>query len=282
MVALWCAFVAPPIDTATPSAAGPILVESSVATGLTFTHVNGATGEYYIAEEMGAGVALIDYDNDGDLDVFFVQGGTLTPGLPGRVTRGRGAGCFATTWWPTRTAARNCGSPTSPSRRTSDTVTFGMGVATADYDGDGDVDLLVTSFGPETLYRNNGDGTFTDVTATAGIYDQRWSTSAAFVDADRDGRLDLFVANYLDFTIAGNRRASIPSALQTTAHLASIGRCPRASTGISGTAPSATRRNRPASARRTAPASASRPAITTAMDGRTSSWPMTRPRTSSG
>ena len=77
MVALWCAFVAPPIDIATSSAAGPIFVESSVATGLTFTHVNGATGEYYIAEEMGAGVALIDYDNDGDLDVFFVQGGTL-------------------------------------------------------------------------------------------------------------------------------------------------------------------------------------------------------------
>jgi hypothetical protein len=93
IVALWCAF-APPIDTATPSAAGPIFVESSVATGLTFTHVNGATGDYYIAEEMGAGVALIDYDNDGDLDVFFVQGGTLVPRLAGSRNAGQGSRLF--------------------------------------------------------------------------------------------------------------------------------------------------------------------------------------------
>ena len=206
MVALWCAFVAPPIDTATPSAAGPILVESSVATGLTFTHVNGATGEYYIAEEMGAGVALIDYDNDGDLDVFFVQGGTLLPRLAGSRNAGQGSRLFRNDLVAGKNGVSQLRFTDVTEQAHLGTVTFGMGVATGDYDGDGDVDLLVTSFGPETLYRNNGDGTFTDVTATAGISDQRWSTSAAFVDADRDGRLDLFVANYLDFTIAGNRR----------------------------------------------------------------------------
>jgi enediyne biosynthesis protein E4 len=83
--------------------------------------------------------------------------------------------------------------------------TYGMGAAVGDYDGDGDLDLFVTSFGPETLFRNNGDATFTDVTEAAGVSDDLWSTSAAFVDYDRDGRLDLFVANYVDFTLAGNR-----------------------------------------------------------------------------
>jgi hypothetical protein len=80
-----------------------------------------------------------------------------------------------------------------------------MGAAVGDYDNDGDLDLFVTSFGPETLYRNNGDGTFTDVTSQAGVSDPLWSTSAVFLDYDRDGDLDLFVANYLDFTIAGNK-----------------------------------------------------------------------------
>ena len=85
---------------------------------------------------------------------------------------------------------------------------YGMGVAVGDYDGDGRLDLFVTSFGPDTLYHNNGDGTFTDVTRQAGVSDANWSTSAAFVDYDRDGRLDLFVANYVDFTIAANQVCS--------------------------------------------------------------------------
>ena len=87
---------------------------------------------------------------------------------------------------------------------------YGMGVAVGDYDNDGHLDLFVTAFGPDTLYHNNGDGSFTDVTRQAGVSDPLWSTSAAFVDYDRDGELDLFVANYVDFTIAANQLCSDP------------------------------------------------------------------------
>jgi len=181
----------------------PLFVESAAATGLTFTHFNGETGQYYMAEQMGAGAALFDYDNDGDLDVFLVQGQPLD----GRRPLSDPA--------PTSRLFRNDLSTADgkPALRFTDVTeragvalrAYGMGTAVGDYDNDGDLDLLVTSFGPETLFRNNGNGTFTDVTAQAGVSDPLWSTSAAFVDYDRDGDLDLFVANYLDFTVASNK-----------------------------------------------------------------------------
>jgi enediyne biosynthesis protein E4 len=188
------------------SAAEPLFVESAAAAGLSFTHMNGATGRFFIPELMGSGVALIDYDNDGDLDVFLVQGGPLEggavpPGRPQATSRlfrndlpKEGEGGRRTLHFTDVTARAGVG-----------LVAYGMGAAVGDYDNDGDLDLFVTSFGPETLYRNNGDGTFTDVTAEAGVSDPLWSASAAFLDYDRDGDLDLFVANYLDFTIAGNK-----------------------------------------------------------------------------
>ena len=191
-------------------AAEPLFVDSAAATGLSFTHTNGASGHFYIPELIGSGAALIDYDNDGDLDVFLVQGGPLQGGAgpPGRSQA-------------TSRLFRNDLPKAGDGRRTlrfTDVTTqagvglvaYGMGAAVADYDNDGDFDLFVTSFGPETLYRNNGDGTFTDVTAQAGVSDPLWSASAAFLDYDRDGDLDLFVANYLDFTIAGNKTCSDP------------------------------------------------------------------------
>jgi hypothetical protein len=187
----------------------PLFREVAAQTGLNFRHFTGATGEFYIPEIMGAGVALFDYDNDGDLDVFLVQGSMLDkakspndalfPPRPG--------------WRPGCRLFRNEFIPTGKLRFTDVTEQagvahqgYGMGVAVGDYDNDGFLDLYVTSFGANVLYHNNGNGTFTDVTKEAGVDDPRWSTSAAFFDYDRDGKLDLFVLNYVDFTLKGNKK----------------------------------------------------------------------------
>ncbi len=200
-LALLAILVLPP-EGGSYASSSPLFVESAAASGLAFTHVNGATGQYYLPELMGAGVALFDYDTDGDLDVFLVQGGPLgtassAPGPTSRLFRNdltRGADGRARLHF------------TDVTERAGVSLrAYGMGTAVGDYDNDGDFDLLVTTFGPETLYRNNGDGTFTNVTAAAGVSDDLWSTSAVFVDYDRDGDLDLFVANYVDFTLAGNK-----------------------------------------------------------------------------
>jgi hypothetical protein len=191
-----------------PSARDPIFIESASTAGLAFTHVNGATGNFYLPEMMGAGVALFDYDNDGDLDVFLVQSGPL----------GGGARSDA----PTSRLFRNDLVVASGGRRTlhfTDVTAqagvglrgYGMGAAVGDYDNDGFLDLFVTSFGSIALFHNNGDGTFADVSKQAGLSDSAWNTSAAFVDYDRDGNLDLFVARYVDFTVAANKRCNDPA-----------------------------------------------------------------------
>ncbi|MBK5297924.1 MAG: VCBS repeat-containing protein, partial [Vicinamibacteria bacterium] len=190
---------------ATRPVADPLFEEVASRVGLSFVHRSGATGQFYIPEIMGAGAALIDYDHDGDLDVFLLQNHPLDPHASAnarqthRLFRNMLVERKALGFTDVTAASGLAG------------TLYGMGVAAGDYDSDGDQDLYVTAFGPNTLYRNNGDGTFTDVTGPAGVGDDRWSTAATFIDYDRDGDLDLFVANYVDFAVTANKQCFDPA-----------------------------------------------------------------------
>jgi hypothetical protein len=179
----------------------PLFVDAAQSTGLTFTHVTGESGQYYMAEQMGAGAALFDYDADGDLDVFFVQGGSFDK----TGSAGSGSRLFRNDLAIATNGKRTLKFTDVTAAAGVGFRGYGMGAAVGDYDGDERLDLFVSGFETAALYHNNGNGTFSDVTARAGIRERLWSTSAAFVDYDRDGRLDLFVARYLDFTVAGNK-----------------------------------------------------------------------------
>jgi enediyne biosynthesis protein E4 len=159
------------------------------AAGITFKHALSAEKKY-IAESMSGGVALFDYDNDGYLDIFFVNSLTVELLKANKKTRSvlyrnNHDGTF---------------SDVTDKARVGD-VGWGMGCAVGDFNNDGFDDLYVTSIGPDHLFKNNGNGTFTDVTQKAGVSDPRFSTGAAFLDYDNDGRLDLFVTNYVDFNM---------------------------------------------------------------------------------
>jgi len=183
----------PAIPDGAASSAAPF-TERAAELGLDFVHFNGMSGEYYFVEPLGAGGALVDYDRDGDLDVYVVQGQTLAD-RPVAELRDR---LFRNTLIESGKLGFEDVTEASGIVSTG----YGMGVAAGDYDGDGWVDLYVTNFGANVLYRNQGDGTFLDVTAAAGVGEERWSASAVFVDYDGDSHLDLFVANYVDFRLA--------------------------------------------------------------------------------
>lgn len=189
------------LTTALPAPAADLFVDRAAEWGLAFTYRTGATGELYFPEIMGGGAALFDYDGDGDLDAFLVQGHALKPGSPDP-----GAAGWGRLFRNDRSKLVDV-TEASGIRATG----YGMGVAAGDYDGDGRVDLYLANFGPNQLWRNNGDGTFSDVTAKAGADDPRWSAGATFADLDRDGRLDLFIVNYVDFTVANNVRCNAAS-----------------------------------------------------------------------
>ncbi|HET7151559.1 MAG TPA: CRTAC1 family protein [Candidatus Acidoferrum sp.] len=158
--------------------------------GIHFVHNNGAFGKKYLPETMGSGVAFIDYDNDGWPDIFLVNG----MDWPGHIRK------HST---PKLYHNNHDGTFTDVTRKAGlDIELYGMGVAVGDYDNDGYDDLFVTAYGQNHLFHNNGNGTFTDVTQKAGLQGPKeFSTSAAWVDYDKDGHLDLVVGNYVQWTL---------------------------------------------------------------------------------
>jgi hypothetical protein len=180
--------------------------------GIDFLHFNGGSGEFYISEIMGAGGAMFDFDNDGDLDIYLVQGQMLGPGktldqasIPPRALPVRDRlyrNDFMVRADGTRTLRFTDVTEGSGLVGRS----YGMGVAAGDFDNDGRIDLYRTALGPNQLFRNNGDGTFADVSHRTGTSNPRWSVSASFVDIDRDGWLDLYVGNYLDHSVDDRAR----------------------------------------------------------------------------
>lgn len=172
----------------------PWFVEEAAARGIDFLHVSGHRERFYIPEIVGGGAAMIDFDQDGWLDIYLVQSGSLydadAPLPSNRLYRNRGDGTFI---------------DVTPQSGTGDTG-YGIGVAVGDFDNDGFPDLYITNVGPNVLYRNRGDGSFEDVSRAAGVDDAGFGASAAFFDADHDGFLDLIVLNYLVWTKETERR----------------------------------------------------------------------------
>ncbi len=192
------------------------LLDVTDQTGITFVHTNGSQGKHYIVEAMSAGLALFDYDLDGDEDIYFPNGAPL------QYPRHEGSSpqSFAESrtpanalYRPANALYRNEGNwkftDVTEQAGVGDTG-FGLGVTVGDYNNDGYPDLYITNFGPNLLYRNNGDGTFTDVTREAGVGDgNKVGAGASFLDIDADGDLDLYVANYVKFSYASHRPTMI-------------------------------------------------------------------------
>lgn len=193
----------PHIRSASNSASSEVVVTAAFAevsrdTGFEFQHQAGRTLDYRFNEIVGSGAALFDYDNDGDLDVYLVQSGPAKfHSVSDRLFRNDSVPGDSNHPWKFTDVTDQSGIDV--------TTGYGQGVTCGDVDRDGDIDLFITNFGRNQFLRNNGDGTFTDATLSSGlaldrVSDERWSTSATFVDFDRDGWLDLYLCNYVVYT----------------------------------------------------------------------------------
>ena len=184
-------------------------IDAAVPSGLDFVHFNGATGAFHIPEIMAPGAGLFDYDNDGDLDVYLVQGQMLRPDettgqalFPPQGPLGPAGRLYRNDLLLQADGTRAARFTDVTEESGIDARGYGMGLATGDVDNDGWTDLYLTNFGRNQLFRNNGDGTFVERSRESGTDDDGWGVSASFVDYDRDGWLDLYVGNYLRYDVA--------------------------------------------------------------------------------
>jgi hypothetical protein len=193
LLAAFASFDVAQPSTSSQSQPGITFRDITQQAGIRFVHNNAAFGKKYLPETMGPGVAFIDYDNDGWPDIFLVNG-TNWPGQPSRHST------------PKLYHNNRNGTFTDVTHQAGlDIDIFGMGVAVGDYDNDGYDDIFITGLGQNRLFHNNGNGTFTDVTRKAGLFGpDEFSTSAAWMDFDKDGQLDLVVGNYVQWSIAGD------------------------------------------------------------------------------
>src|SRR5258706_3055940 len=180
----------------TPEKSSGLFVDVTAAKGLNFRYLSSHTSRKYLLETMGPGVALFDYDNDGRLDIFLVNGAPIADPTPkGTIPQKTGS----QSWNRLYHQKRDGTFEDVTEKAVLEGKGYGMGVEVGDYDNDGYEDLYVTAYGGNRLYHNNKDGTFTDVTEKAGVGGDGWSTSAAWLDLDDDGLLDLVVLRYLQW-----------------------------------------------------------------------------------
>jgi hypothetical protein len=190
-----------PISLLKASSKPVTYVDVTPHTGIHFKDSNSPTTEKYLIETMTGGVALLDYDNDGYLDIFVANGARIHAGQSDTEVPDKSAPEF----WNRLYRNNHDGTFTDVTEKAGVRGSgYGMGVAVADYDNDGYPDLLVTNFGSVILYHNNRNGTFSDVTAKAGLKTTGWMSSAGFFDYDNDGKLDLFICRYLDWNFSKN------------------------------------------------------------------------------
>jgi hypothetical protein len=205
---------APPQDRSTQiGSESDWFADRAEAAGIRFAYFNGMAGRFYFPEMLPGGVGLLDYDNDGDLDIYFPQGQMLGDTPLGEATippastplRGR---LYRNDLTVQPGGARILRFTDVTDRSGIDARGYGMGVAAGDVNNDGCVDLYLTKLGPDRLFRNNCDGTFTDVSDASGANDPGWGVSASFVDYDRDGWLDLYVGNYVQWDVKTDQRCT--------------------------------------------------------------------------